>query len=206
MSVAHWVMFVVQTFNYTDNGSSTMWERKERSHYYILDKYIVLWLKYFFYYGNMNHRMTRCLCFIVTYPYMNTWNRHRMFITHIGIPKHKNIYDFLVQVRNVLLPLSLKVFRHKESDTLFHLPTPTTTRDTHRKASASSESQPSSSDAKTQLTDFSQILQILRARFRCMTSFTPPDPISYLGFLFWHLWMTHPPHACVNTCAHVSPN
>ena len=25
-------------------------------------------------------------------------------------------------------------------------------------------------------------------------------PISYLGFLLWHLWLSHPPHACVNTC------
>ena len=44
-----------------------------------------------------------------------------MSITHIdniGIPKQtKNTYDFLVQVRNFLLPLSLKVFRHKERDT-----------------------------------------------------------------------------------------
>ena len=29
----------------------------------------------------------------------------------------KNTYDFLVQVRNFLLPLSLKVLRHKERDT-----------------------------------------------------------------------------------------
>ena len=25
-------------------------------------------------------------------------------------------------------------------------------------------------------------------------------PISYLGFLLWHLWLLHPPCACVNTC------
>ena len=64
-----------------------------------------------------------------------------MSITHIyniGIPKHKNTYDFLVQVRNFLLPLSLKVFRHKERDTifvcwLFHLASPNTC-DTCRKA------------------------------------------------------------------------
>ena len=37
-------------------------------------------------------------------------------------------------------------------------------------ASASSESQLFSSNAKTQLTDFFQIRQILRARFRGMTS------------------------------------
>ena len=36
-----------------------------------------------------------------------------------------------------------------------------------------------------------------------MTSFTAPSPISYLGFLFWHLWTTHPPRVRVNTCAHV---
>ena len=29
----------------------------------------------------------------------------------------KNTYDFLVQVQNFLLPLSLKVLRHKERDT-----------------------------------------------------------------------------------------
>ena len=39
-----------------------------------------------------------------------------------------------------------------------------------------SESHPSSSDRKTQLTDFFKSLQILRARFRCMTSFTSPSP------------------------------
>ena len=96
---------------------------------------------------------------------------------------------------------------------LFHLPHKT--RGTRCKASASSESQPSSSDAKTQLfrsdpgtqlTDFSQIPKILRAHFRCMTSFTSPGHIFYQGFLFWHLWMTHPPRAHVNTCAHVAPN
>ena len=57
---------------------------------------------------------------------MNTWNRHIHtgtqnvhnvhYIDNIGIPKHKK-HDFLVQVRNFLLPLSLKVIRHKESDT-----------------------------------------------------------------------------------------
>ena len=98
-------------------------------------------------------------------------------------------------MRNFLLPLSLKVFWHKESDTQSFYPdysicphlTTTTTRGTHRKASATSESQPSSSEARTQLTDFSQIPQILRARFRCTTSLTSPGHNSYLGFLFWHI-------------------
>ena len=59
-------------------------------------------------------------------------------------------------------------------------------------ASASSESQPSSSDAKTQLTDFSQLSKILCV----ITSFTPPGHISYLGFYFdvWE-WRIHPARA-----------
>ena len=55
-----------------------------------------------------------------------------------------------------------------------------------RLASLSSENQPSSSEAGTQLCFFSDP-QILSQRFRCMTSFTPPGHISHLGFLFCHL-------------------
>ena len=102
-----------------------------------------------------------------------------------------------MQVRNFLLPLSLKVFRHKEERgtiflwRLFH--PPHTTCGTHRKPSASSESQPSPSDAKTPLSDFFQFSKILGARFRCMTSFTSPHPVifSIWGIYFaiseWHI-------------------
>ena len=49
------------------------------------------------------------------------WNVHRIFITYIHRTLEsrntKNTYDFLVQVRNFLLPLSLKVLRHEERDT-----------------------------------------------------------------------------------------
>ena len=33
-----------------------------------------------------------------------------------------------------------------------------------------------------------------------------PGPNPYLGFLFWHLWMTHPLRARVNTSVNVAPN
>ena len=89
---------------------------------------------------------------------------------------------------------------------LFYLPTPTTTTtfgtppQTTGLISASPESQPSSSEARTQFPDFFQIPQILRARFgawhRSHTWFH-----SYLGFLFWHLWMTHPTRVCAWTPA-----
>ena len=146
----------------------------------------------------------------VTWPYVNMWNRHRMFITDIGIPKHKNTYDFLVQVQNIFITFELKVFlTWGERYTIFlcwlsHLPTTMhgTSSQTTGLISASPKSQPSSSDAKTQLPDFSQIL---RARFRCMTSFTSLVTFSIWDFYFdiseWHILP-----ARVNTCTHVAPN
>ena len=79
---------------------------------------------------------------------------------NIGIPKYKNTYDFLVQVRNLLLPLSLRVFRHQERDTIFlcwFFHQPQTTCSPATRSRRASKIQPSSSDSKTQLTDFSQI-------------------------------------------------
>ena len=82
-------------------------------------------------------------------------------------------------------------------------PTPITCAPATRPRRAK-DSQPSSSEAGTQLTDFFQI---------------PPNPPRtllvhdvihipkfYQRFLFWYLWMTHPPRVRVNTCAHVAPN
>ena len=40
-----------------------------------------------------------------------------IYIEHRNPETQKNTYDVLLQVRNFLLPLSLKVFRHKEKDT-----------------------------------------------------------------------------------------
>ena len=42
---------------------------------------------------------------------------HIYNVEHRNLETRKNTYDFLVQVRNFLLPLSLKVLRHKERDT-----------------------------------------------------------------------------------------
>ena len=71
-----------------------------------------------------------------------------------------------------------------------------------RLASPSSESQPSCSEAGTQLCFFSN----LSPRFRCVTSPKYPGFNSYLGFLFWYLWMIHPLRARVNTCVNFAPN
>ena len=110
----------------------------------------------------------------------------------IGNPKYTT-FTKLVQVRN-FITFELKVIRHEERERhtqsfyagCFYIcskPRAAPHLQTTGLASAGPESQPSRSDAGTQLTAFSQIPQILSPRFRCMTSFTPSGPISYLGFI-----------------------
>ena len=66
------------------------------------------------------------------------------------------------------------------------------------------ESHPSSSDRKTQLIWlFSKSPKSSARASGAWRHFHPQVPIFNLGFLFWHLWMTHPPRTRVNTCAQV---
>ena len=87
---------------------------------------------------------------------------------HRNLEIQKTLNDFFVQVRNFLLPLSLKVLRHKEREAqsfysgLFHLPPPHLVRHLP-KASRASERQPSSPEADLNSTNFLQIPRILRA-------------------------------------------
>ena len=69
----------------------------------------------------------------------------------------------------------------------------------------SSESRLSRSEAVTQLTAFSQIPKS-SGHASGYDVIHLPSPISYLGILFWHLWMTHPLCVPVNTCVNVAPN
>ena len=66
-------------------------------------------------------------------------------------------------------------------------PTPT-----NRCGARSAQIRLASPRSQTQLT-FLISPKILRARFRCMTSFTSPGHTYYLEFLFWHLLTTHHP-------------
>ena len=60
------------------------------------------------------------------------------------------------------------------------------------------ENQLSSSSVESQLTVFFfSNPQILSAS---LPGFYIPGPISYLGLLLWHLWLSHPPCVRVNTC------
>ena len=109
--------------------------------------------------------------------------------------------------------LSLKAFQHVERDTIFLcwllLHCQLSTQPTRGARSAqirlalpSSESRLSRSEAGTQLTAFSQIPK--------SPAMLPVHDVTHIprsqflsGLLFWHLWMTHPPRARVNTCTHV---
>ena len=129
------------------------------------------------------------------------WNVHRMSIKieHRNLEIWKTRNDFSVQVRNFLLPLSLKVLRHKERDTHsfysgFFIPprpyraTPAQGLCEEAKVNCLLPGQDS-----TQLTDFIKIPKF-SARFRCVTSFalasrflTPQAPLSSL----WRAFQVH---------------
>ena len=103
-----------------------------------------------------------------------TYNVHTIYTQNIGVPKHKKTRNnFLVQVRNLLLPLSLKVLRHKERDThsfysgFFICPTPYLLQRPQR-TNLSDLSEPRKSTLPVRCpvlnsTDFFKIPQILRA-------------------------------------------
>ena len=133
--------------------------------------------------------------------------------TYIGIRKHeigsgtKLLFTFL----------SLTVFRLEERETIFLCwlllhrqfstqPTCGVCSAQIRLASPSSECRLSCSEAGTQLPDFFSNPQILSPCFRCVTSLTSPGLNSSLRFLFWHLQITHPLRARVNTCVMFAPN
>ena len=142
------------------------------------------------------------------------WNRHnvhKMFINIYRNPKTRNWFRF----KTFIHLFEFKGFSTwGERDTIFLCwlllhrqlstqPTRGARSAQSRLASPRSNFQLSRSEAGTQHPAFSQIPKILSTRFRCVTSLTSPGPNSYLGFLFWHLWMTHPLCVRVNTCAHV---
>ena len=109
----------------------------------------------------------------------------------------------------------LKVFRYEERETqsfdadCFYI-CPKSRAAPHLQttgqASAGPESQPSRSDAGTQLSAFSQIPQILSSRFWCMTSFTPPGLFSIWGFILTSVNDASSPRARkhLRSCLHLT--
>ena len=117
----------------------------------------------------------------------------------------------LVQVWNFYLPfLSWRFFdMRRETHNfflcwLFHL-TPTPSQTTGL-ALASSENRLLSSSVESHLFFFFFKFQNPQPIASGHDVIHVPGPISYLGFL-WHLWLSHPPRACLNTytqCVHLT--
>ena len=104
----------------------------------------------------------------------------------------KNTYDFLVQVRNFLLPLSLKVLRHKERDSHsfysgFFICLPPISCGTRHKSHWPGFGEQAKANRllprqdSTLLTDFFKIPKSSE-RFGFVTSFVLASPVSHLGY------------------------
>ena len=124
-------------------------------------------------------------------------------IEHRNLETRKILDVFLVQVQNFLLPLSLKVLRHKERNThsfysgLSICPPPILCGACSaqiRLASASPKVNLSHSVSSSQLNWF------FSKSPKSSTHTSTGQPF-YLGFLFWHLWMTHPPRVRQHQCS-----
>ena len=139
------------------------------------------------------------------------WNVHRMFITYIHIIEHRNPEtrktrnDFLVQVRNFLLPLSLKVLRHKERYAHsfysgFSICPPPKKKHVHTRRKASASKRKSTVFLRAEL---NRLFSNLPKSSAHASGAWHHSHLLVLGFLFWNLWTTHPPRVRVNTCAQV---
>ena len=121
-----------------------------------------------------------------------------IYIEHRNLEIRKTRNDFFVQVRNFLLPLSLKVFRHKEREVksfytgVFICPAPNTCGTRHKglREQAKTNRFPPR-QVSSQLTDFFKISQNPPRASGAWCHSHSLAPVSHLGLL-WHLWVTRP--------------
>ena len=133
-----------------------------------------------------------------------------IYTLNIGSRNTKNTYNFPVQVRNFLLSLSLKVFRHKEREAqsfnsgFFICPSPHLVRYLPK---ASASKRKSTFLVRCLVSTLLTFFKFPKssARFWYMTSFALASPVSHLGLL-WHLWVTclFHPRVRMNTCVNVA--
>ena len=151
--------------------------------------------------------LAQCIIAMIWLCMKHTSNVHNIYTSNIGSQNTKNTYDFLVQVWNFLLPLSLKVLRHKERDTHsfysgFFICTPSHAPPVQGLWQAVKANCLLPRQDSTLLTFFK--FPKSSAHIQCVMSFALASPISHLGLL-WHLWVTCPLCVRVNTCVNVAP-
>ena len=148
-------------------------------------------------------------------------NVHGMFIyiyiEHGNLETRKTRNDFFVQVRNFLLPLSLKVLRHKEGEArsfysgFFSCPPPHTHTRVAPATNVSASKRKPMRLLPRQVS--SQLVRCLvstfpksSARFRCVTSFALASLCFPSRAIVTSLSDTSALRARLNTCVNVAPN
>ena len=133
------------------------------------------------------------------------WNVHYIYTYNFGSRNTKNTYDFLFQVRNFLLPLSLKVPRHEERDThsfysgFFICPPPSRAAPVAYKfvwPQRAPKVNPSRSESSSQLNWLFSNPSKSSAHFRCVTSFALRSSVSHLGYCDISEWHVRSARAC----------
>ena len=150
------------------------------------------------------------------------WNVH-MFImfVRIEIRKTRNTDDSLGTRTKLLLPSLSLGFRHEERESQFFYADSSSivssqlTDQTNARTPRSPQTglalpkfEKSTRFVQVQISTncfFPKSLKIPAHRFRAWRHYIP-SPICSLGFLLWHLWLSHPPRTrmapCVNVCTY----
>ena len=138
--------------------------------------------------------------------HMDKWNVHM----HRNPEIRETLTTLGCSGTKLLLPSWLLGFQHEERETqfllcwLFHLIPQRVVHliDPNGLASPRFENQLASPRSESQLTAFfSKITQNAQPIASRHDYIHIPRLICYPGFLLWHLWLSHPPRASVNTCA-----
>ena len=124
-----------------------------------------------------------------------------IYIEHRNLEIRKTRNEFFLQVRNFLLPLSLKVLRHKEREEqsfysgFFICPPPTRVAPPTKVSAKANRLLPRQVSSQL-LTDFFKISQNPRRASGAWRHSHSLSSVSHLGLL-WHIWVTRP--LCVRT-------
>ena len=141
-------------------------------------------------------------------PMVRIWNRHNVHKKYIGIRKYE-----IGSGRKLFITFELKVIKHEEREAQFYadcfyivssLPKQRAAPVAHKVVWPCPVLNVDSLVRRQELNSLLFLKSQPTLPVRDVTHI--PWSNSYLGFLFWHLWMTHPLRVLVNTCINVAPN